>query len=88
MWCVAAARCVLAPQARALPPRHTPQQVLVVLGGVQGARQLRKWVKSAQSEQKLLCNDLHAGRAARYRQGQPIAVDKVFLKRLLTILSM
>ena len=58
-----------------------------MLGGVQGARQLRKWVKAAQGEQKLLCNDLH-GRAARYRQGLPIAVNKVFLKRLMTILSM
>eukprot|EP00878_Enallax_costatus_P017707 GHUV01018603.1.p1 GENE.GHUV01018603.1~~GHUV01018603.1.p1 ORF type:complete len:717 (+),score=197.45 GHUV01018603.1:325-2475(+) len=71
----------------------TPNQkravaVFVVLGGVQSGNQIRKWVKAAQDKQKELVREAY-GRQTTYQQKQAakVAVNKVFLNRLATILS-
>ena len=62
-----------------------------MLGGLQGANQLRRWVRAAQQRQRELLADI-SGKSAgtRARQGSPsrVAVDAVFFKRLTTILAM
>jgi len=50
----------------------TQPQVLVVAGGVQGARQLRRWVHAAQAQQRALTLDLQraaAKKAAAHSSG-------------------
>jgi hypothetical protein len=47
-------------------PKPTPQQqVLVVAGGVQGARQIRRWVHAAQAQQRALTLDLQRAAAKK-----------------------
>lgn len=67
----------------------TTLQVFVVLGGVQSANQIRKWVKAAQDKQTELVREAY-GKQTTYQQKQAakVAVNKVFLNRLSTILSM
>jgi hypothetical protein len=59
-------------------------QVVALLGGIGGARQLRRWVKQAQLQQKLLCHE-PTGRP-RGKSTPKIAVDAVFWGRLRKIL--
>jgi UDP-N-acetylglucosamine:LPS N-acetylglucosamine transferase len=65
-------------------------QVAVILGGAQGAHQLRKWVKAAQWKQKQLIKEVQSQQTAQNKQrsSSKVAVDSVFFKRLWTILSM
>lgn len=67
---------------------HT--QVAVVLGGAQGAHQLRKWIKAAQWKQRQLVKEIQSQQTAQAKQrtSKGVAVDGVFFKRLWTILSM
>lgn len=72
----------------------TPNQkravaVAVILGGAQGAHQLRKWVNAAQWKQKQLVKEIQSQQAAQAKQrtSKGVAVDSVFFKRLWTILS-
>lgn len=61
----------------------------MVLGGLQSANQIRKWVKAAQDKQKELVKEAYGRQAAKQqKQAAKIAVNEVFLKRLGTILSM
>ena len=60
--------------------------MVVVLGGVGGARQIKKWVRQAQLQQKLLCHDING--KPKGRMAPRVAVDNRFFKRLLAILSM
>jgi len=60
--------------------------VLVVVGGIQGARTLRHWVKSAQAQQRQLAAEL-AGKP-RGKPPPKVAVDALFLRRLATIFKM
>lgn len=55
------------------PPAKTPQQVLVVAGGVQGARQLRRWVHAAQAQQRALTLDLQRAAAKKAAAHQAAA---------------
>ena len=59
-------RRTLTPQTttRTPPPSH-PTQVLVVAGGVQGARQIRRWVHAAQAQQRALTLDLQRAAAKK-----------------------
>lgn len=47
------------------PLKQTNTQVLVVAGGVQGARQLRRWVHAAQAQQRALTLDLQRAAAKK-----------------------
>lgn len=62
-------------------------QVVVVLGGIQGARQVKAWVKAAQKQQQLLCQEVNDSKP-KGKASAKIAVNKLFFQRLLTILSM
>eukprot|EP00882_Tetradesmus_deserticola_P011435 GHRQ01012098.1.p1 GENE.GHRQ01012098.1~~GHRQ01012098.1.p1 ORF type:complete len:281 (+),score=127.68 GHRQ01012098.1:289-1131(+) len=76
-------------QARLLaltPNQKRAVAVAVVFGGLQSANQIRKWVKAAQNKQKELVKDIHGKQTSRSHSAK-IAVNKVFLKRLYTILS-
>lgn len=64
-------------------------QVAVVLGGLQSANQIRRWVKAAQEKQKELVREAYGRQASQQqKQAARVGVNKVFLKRLATILSM
>lgn len=67
------------------PNQKRALAVLLIAGGVQGGRSLRALVKSAQREQRKLSGDIN-GRP-RLKTGAKVAVNKLFFKRLLTILS-
>lgn len=62
--------------------------VAIVLGGIQGGRTLRSWVRAAQREQKRLCADVEKARPKGNKKAAKIAVDELFLRRLGTILTM
>jgi UDP-N-acetylglucosamine:LPS N-acetylglucosamine transferase len=65
-------------------------QVAVIIGGAQGAHQIRSWVKAAQWKQKQLIKEVQSQQTApnKQRASSKVAVDSVFFKRLWTILSM
>ncbi len=65
-----------------------PPQVLVVGGGVAVGHKVRQTVLQAQQEQKALTAELMVGRVGAQRKPPKVAVNKLFLRRLLTILSM
>lgn len=56
-------------------------------GGLVSSRQLKKLVKEAQREQKKLCAGLFEDKPGRSKRPK-VAVDGLFLKRLLKILQM
>lgn len=80
--------CAWAGLHRGFADVHT--QVAVVLGGAQGAHQLRKWIKAAQWKQRQLVKEIQSQQTAQTKQrtSKGVAVDSVFFKRLRTILSM
>jgi len=70
-----------------LKPAHKRMlAVLVVAGGIQVGRKVQNIVKDAQKQQKALCAEVNTGRA-NTRKAQKIAVNRQFVDRLLTILS-
>ncbi|WIA08300.1 hypothetical protein OEZ85_007743 [Tetradesmus obliquus] len=77
-------------QARLLaltPNQKRAVAVAVVFGGLQGANQIRYWVKAAQKKQKELVKDIHGKQTSRNKSSSKVAVNEVFFKRLCTILS-
>ena len=73
---------------------HPHMQALLVTGGVAGAHTLHKIVRAARKEQHIIISDAGAASGsggspgARHgRRGQhKVAVDAVFLRRLVSIL--
>lgn len=65
-------------------------QVAVVLGGAQGAHQLRNLIKAAQRKQKQLVKEIQSQQTAQNKQrpSSKVAVNRVFFERLCTILRM
>lgn len=62
-------------------------QVLILGGGLASSKQLRTWVKDAQGEQHKLCQGTYEEKAGKSKRAK-VAVDGLFLRRLLKILKM
>jgi UDP-N-acetylglucosamine:LPS N-acetylglucosamine transferase len=60
--------------------------VLLITGGAAGARSLRGVVRAARAEQRQLCANVVVAR--RGRPAAKVAVDRLFFRRLVTILRM
>lgn len=64
------------------------RQVLLIASGVTGARTLQALVRSARTEQRQLCHDVATMQRDACKSSKKVAVDRVFLRRLGTILRM
>lgn len=51
------------------------------------SKQLRTWVKDSQTEQHKLCQGIYEDKAGKSKRNK-VAVDGLFLRRLLKILRM
>jgi len=60
-------------------------QAVLITGGVAGGAALRRAVQRARAEQKRLADEVAPSR--RGRASSAVAVDAVFLRRLMTILK-
>ena len=83
-----------------IPPTYCRSQLALLAGGAAGARALRTVVRTARAEQRGLIADVAAARQQKAGSGgggggaggrggsRKVAVDGLFLRRLLTILRM
>ncbi|KAF8072505.1 abcD2 [Scenedesmus sp. PABB004] len=81
----------MAPQLARLaltPNQKRAMAVAVAFGGLQGAHQLRRWVRAAQETQRQLVRDVYGKRApgAAKAAAAKVSVNEVFFNRLATIL--
>ncbi|GBF95731.1 hypothetical protein Rsub_08713 [Raphidocelis subcapitata] len=70
--------------ARLTPNQKRAIAVLLITGGAAGARSLRGVVRTARAEQRQLCADVAVAR--RGKPAAKVAVDRLFFRRLITIL--
>ena len=63
-------------------------QVILLGGGLASSKQVKGWVKDAQREQHELYQASFAEHQGKKKAGAKVAVNRLFLSRLLKILKM
>jgi len=72
----------------AIDCEHTRTQVILIGGGLASSKQVKGWVKESQREQHELYQTSIAEHQGKKKGDSKVAVNRLFLSRLLKILKM